>query len=80
MADRAQPADGRLIEETARAVARILDEKYVDPAVGKAMADTILSHLADGRYADKTRAGQLADALTDAAVAVSETNTCGSRL
>jgi hypothetical protein len=71
VADRAQPVDDRLIEETARAVARILDEKYVEPAIGKAIADTILSHLAEGRYADMKKAGQLADALTEDALAVS---------
>ena len=71
VADRAQPVDDGLIEETARAVARILDEKYVDPTIGKAMGDTILSLVADGRYADMKKAGQLAEALTQAAVDVS---------
>jgi len=69
--DRAQPVDGGIIENTARATARILDEKYIDPATGKAMGDTILRHLAGGRYADVRRAGQLADALSKDAVAVS---------
>jgi len=72
VADRAQPVDGSIIEETTRAAARILDEKYIDPAIGKAMADTILRRLAGGRYADARRAGQLADALTRDAFDVSK--------
>jgi len=71
VADRAQPVAGSFIEDTARAVASILDQKYVNPAVGKAMAEAILLRLAAGGYADARRAGELADALTADAAAVS---------
>jgi len=71
VADRAQPMNADVIQETARAVARILRERYIDPALGKTMADTILSRLVAGRCADAKKAGQLADALTEGAVAVS---------
>ena len=37
--DRAQPMNAGVIQETARAVARILRERYIDPALGKTMAD-----------------------------------------
>jgi len=71
VADRAQPLDNNITEETVRSVARILSETYIDPAVGKAMADTILAHLSGGVYAEAKKTGQLADMLTEDAVAVS---------
>lgn len=71
VADRAQPLDDALVEETVRTAAQVLRETYIDPDVGKAMADTMLAHLSGGAYAEATKTGQLADMLTEDAVAVS---------
>ena len=70
-ADRAQPIDAVTLDETVRSAARILEEKYVIPDVGKAMSDRILGNLEDGDYAGARKAGQLADMLTDDVVDVS---------
>jgi hypothetical protein len=71
VADRAQPLDSAVKEETVRSVARILSETYIDPGMGKAMADTMLAHLSGGVYAEAKKTGHLADMLTEDAVAVS---------
>lgn len=70
-ADRAQPVDAGNLEETVRSAARILEEKYVIPDVGKAMADRILGNLEDGDYDRAGKAGRLADMLTEDVVDVS---------
>lgn len=71
VADRAQPLDEAIMEETVRSVARVLSETYIDPSIGKAMADTILDHLSGGVYTAANKTGRLADMLTEDAVAVS---------
>ena len=71
VADRAQPLDNAIMEETVRSVARVLSETYIDPSLGKAMADTMLAHLSGGVYAEAKKTGRLADMLTEDAVAVS---------
>lgn len=71
VADRAQPLDKALMEETVRTAARILREKYIDPEMGKAMADTMLANLSGGAYNEAKTTGRLADMLTEDAVALS---------
>lgn len=71
VADRAQPLDSTLAEETVHSVAKILRENYVDPDLGSALADTLLTRLSNRTYTEARKTGQLADLLTDDIVAVS---------
>ena len=41
VADRAQPVDAEVIQETARGAAQILRERYIDSEIGEAVAGTI---------------------------------------
>jgi hypothetical protein len=71
VATRAVPVSDELREGTVRAVARALMDVYIYPNLGRSMADTLLHSLAQGVYAGLTKAGALADKLTEDAVAVS---------
>jgi hypothetical protein len=71
VATRAAPVGDELRERTVRSVAEALTDVYVYPELGRAMADTLLHRQSQGVYGDLTKAGALADQLTDDAVSVS---------
>lgn len=71
VATRAAPVGDELREGTVGSVADALRDVYVYPELGRRMADTLLYHRAQGVYRDLTKAGALADRLTDDAVSVS---------
>lgn len=70
-ATRAAPISAELRQATVESVARALCDVYVYPEVGRRMADTLLQREARGAYSDLTKAGAIADKLTEDAVAVS---------
>jgi hypothetical protein len=71
VATRAAPVSAELRESTVKAVARVLKDVYIYPELGESMSDTLLRHQAQGTYAELTKAGALADKLTEDAVALS---------
>jgi hypothetical protein len=71
VATRAAPAREELRESTVRSVSQALRDVYVYPELGQRMADTLLHLQASGAYRDLTKAGALADKLTEDVLAVS---------
>jgi hypothetical protein len=71
VATRATPIDKTIRESTIQSVAQVLRDSYVYPMLGRQMADAFLQNQAEGRYADLTKAGKLADKLTEDALAIS---------
>ena len=71
VATRAAPIREELRESTVRSVAQALRDVYVYPELGQGMADTLLHHQGSGAYRDLTKAGALADKLTEDVLAVS---------
>lgn len=71
VATRAARIDDSLRVKTINAVAELLRNTYVYPDLGVEIAEALLQNLAEGRYDDATKAGTLADVLTEDAVAIS---------
>lgn len=72
VANRAQPVDDAVRKETVEKVAGALREEYLYPEIGQKMADKILQNLSAGLYDEHTKAGRLADKLTEDTVALCE--------
>lgn len=69
-ANRAQPIYDAMRKETVEKVARALREEYIYPEMGQKMADKLIQNLSAGQYDEHTRAGRLADKLTEDMVAL----------
>jgi YD repeat-containing protein len=72
VATRAAPIDSALRASTVESVAQALRDQYVYSELGQQMADTLLRKQAEGRYDKATKAGKLADILTEDALAISK--------
>lgn len=70
VANRAQPVDDAARKDTVEKVARALREEYLYPEMGQKMSDALLQNLSAGQYDEHTRAGRLADKLTEDTVAL----------
>jgi len=70
VATRAAPIDDTLRERTVESVAVALRDNYVYPELGEQMASALLKGHSGGQY-EGTKAGKLADMLTETALAVS---------
>ncbi|MBN1271536.1 MAG: S41 family peptidase [Candidatus Aminicenantes bacterium] len=71
-ANRTLAVDEILRKETVEKAAKALEEEYLFPEMGKKVADMLLENLSSGLYDDQTRAGRLADKLTDDMVHISK--------
>ena len=71
VATRAAPVDEKLRTSSVQSIAESLRDVYVYPELGQRMADALLQNQADGSYDDLTRAGTLAERLTEDALDVS---------
>jgi YD repeat-containing protein len=71
VATRAANIHDSLRVQTINAVADLLRDTYVYPDLGGEMAGALMQHLEEGRYDGATKAGKLADMLTEDAVAIS---------
>lgn len=69
-ANRAQGVDAVLRKDTIEKVAKALKEKYLNPEVGQKMAEKLMLNLSSQQYEKLTRAGHLADRLTEDMVAI----------
>lgn len=71
VATRAARIDDSVRESTIQSVVEALRDTYVYPELGQHMADALLRNHAEGRYDDVTKAGKLADMLTEDALTIS---------
>ncbi len=71
-ANRAQPLDEVMREDTVEKVANALKNEYLYPEIGQKMAEKLMQNLSTQQYDELTRAGRLADRLTEEMVSISK--------
>lgn len=71
VANRAQRIDDSTRFATVKTIAELIDSRYIDPAIGKKIADALIQSHSDGLYDDIKYAGELARRLTEVAYAAS---------
>ena len=71
-ANRSQPIDDVKRKDTVEKVVHALKNEYLYPEIGQKMAEKLMQNLSSQQYDELTRAGQLADRLTEEMVAISK--------